>query len=106
MAATTAWTPVAGGLDLRVRVTPRGGRDAVDGLSSDAGTPPHLKLRVAAVPADGEANAAVTKLLAKWLGVPKSRVDIVSGETMRLKTIRIGGDPQALAARCAELVAA
>jgi uncharacterized protein YggU (UPF0235/DUF167 family) len=99
-----AWSLAPGGLTLRVRVTPRGGRDAVDGLG--AGDVPHLKLRVAAAPADGEANAAVTRLLAQWLGVPKSKVDVVSGATMRMKTIRVEGDPAALAARCAALVAA
>jgi uncharacterized protein len=104
--AAEAWTPVSGGLALRVRVTPRGGRDAIEGLSDETEAVRHLKLRVAAVPADGAANAAVAKLVAKWLGVSKSRVDIVSGETMRMKTIRIDGDAAALAARCAALVAA
>lgn len=98
------WTPVSGGLKLKVRVTPRGGRDAVEGLG--AGETPHVKLRVAAAPVDGDANDAVIKLLASWLGVPKSKIEVISGATMRLKTVLVGGDPQALAQRCQTLVAA
>jgi uncharacterized protein YggU (UPF0235/DUF167 family) len=101
-----AWTPVTGGLKLKVRVTPRGGRDAVEGLGADAGEAPHVKLRVAAAPVDGDANDAVVRLLAKWLGVPKSKIEVISGATMRLKTVLVGGDPQALAQRCQTLVAA
>ncbi len=58
-----------------------------------------LRVRVTAVPDKGKANAAVMGLLAKTLGVPKSAVTLVSGETARLKTIAIEGDPAALAAR-------
>lgn len=95
-----AWFPVAGGIKLRVRVTPRGGRDAVEGLGADADEAPHLKIRVAAAPVDGDANAAVEKLLAKWLGVPKTTVEVVDGETVRLKTVMIDGDPVQLLHRC------
>jgi uncharacterized protein len=106
MALPHAWTPVTGGLKLKVRVTPRGGRDAVEGLGADAGETPHVKLRVAAAPVDGDANDAVIKLLAKWLGVPKSKIEVIAGATMRLKTVLIGGDPVQLAQRCQTLVAA
>ena len=101
-----AWTPETGGLILRVRVTPRGGRDAVEGLGVDAAEMPHVKLRVAAAPADGEANAAVETLLAKWFGVPRTRVEVVNGTTMRVKTVRVEGDPAQLLHRCQALVAA
>jgi uncharacterized protein len=57
-----------------------------------------LKLRVAAVPDKGKANAAVIALLAKALGVPKSALEITAGETSRIKTLVITGDPAALAA--------
>nr|WP_310524611.1 DUF167 family protein [Polymorphobacter sp.] len=99
-----AWSPVAGGIRLRVRVTPRGGRDAVEGIAADADEAPHLKIRVAAAPVDGDANEAVEKLLAKWLGVPKTRVEVVGGETIRLKTVQIDGDPVQLLHRCQALV--
>jgi uncharacterized protein YggU (UPF0235/DUF167 family) len=67
---------------------------------------PHVKLRVAAAPVDGEANAAVEKLLAKWLGVPRTRVEVVNGMTMRVKMVRVDGDPVQLTHRCQALVAA
>ncbi|KAB7644973.1 DUF167 domain-containing protein [Polymorphobacter fuscus] len=94
-----AWTPVAGGLSIAVRVTPRGGRDAIEGLGHDADTRPHLKLRVAAAPVDGDANDAVEKLVAKWLGVPRSHVEVTAGLTLRLKRVLVDGDPVQLARR-------
>lgn len=78
---------------LAVRVTPRGGRDGVDGIGEDANGASHLKLRVAAAPVDGAANDAVEKIVAKWFGVPKSDVEVTHGETARLKTLMIDGDP-------------
>ncbi len=76
---------------LPVRVTPKGGRDAVDGWALDPAGRPYLKVRVSAVAADGQANAALTAFLAKTLKAPKSAVRIVSGETARLKMIEIEG---------------
>lgn len=74
---------------LAVRVTPKGGRDTIDGWAADADGRPYLKLRVSAPPADGAANAAVLALLAKSLGRSKSSVRLISGETARLKLIEI-----------------
>lgn len=76
---------------LTVRVTPRGGRDSVEGWSRDEAGRPILKLRVAAAAAEGAANAAVIALLAKALDRPKSSVRIVRGETARLKQVEVGG---------------
>jgi uncharacterized protein len=72
--------------ELRVRLTPRGGRDAVTGLRDGV-----VQARVAAPPADGKANAALCRLLAKTLGVAPSRVEIVRGHTAREKTVRVDG---------------
>ena len=84
---------------LAVRLTPRGGRDAVDGWASGADGKPYLKARVSAPPVEGEANAALTGLLAKVLGVSKSSVRIAAGQTGRLKTVEVDGlDAAALAA--------
>jgi uncharacterized protein YggU (UPF0235/DUF167 family) len=55
-----------------------------------------LRVRVSAVPDKGKANAAVVALLAKALGVPKSAVSVVSGETARIKTVTVIGDGVAL----------
>lgn len=73
------------GATLAVRVTPRASRNAVlrDG---DA-----LRVTVTTVPEGGKANAAVVKLLAKALGIPKSRLELLRGETSRDKLFRIAG---------------
>ena len=76
---------------LTVRVTPRGGRDAVEGWSRDPAGRPVLKLRVAAAAADGAANAAVVALLAKALGLPNSAVRLLRGAGARVKQIEIAG---------------
>lgn len=74
---------------LSLRVTPNAGRDTIDGVETrDDGTSV-LRIRVTAVPDKGKANAAVIALLAKLLGVPKSSISIVSGETARNKTVLV-----------------
>lgn len=74
---------------LGVRVTPRSSKPGIGEWKVDPGGRPFLELRVAAAPADGAANEEVIKLLAKALGVPKSSVSIVSGETSRLKRLEL-----------------
>ncbi|HVK89855.1 MAG TPA: DUF167 domain-containing protein [Mycoplana sp.] len=82
------------GISLTVRLTPNGGRDAIDGVETDASGERHLKVRVRAVPEKGKANKALVALVAKAAGVPKSAVSLVSGETQRKKILRIEGDPE------------
>jgi uncharacterized protein YggU (UPF0235/DUF167 family) len=72
---------------LTLRVTPKGGRDAVEGWTRDEAGRPLLKVRVSAAPADGAANAAAIALLARALKVPRSSLHLVSGETARVKRI-------------------
>lgn len=86
-------------LRVAVRLTPKGGRDVLEGLARDANGKSMLKARVAAPPEGGEANAALVLLLAKAFGVPKSAVTIVRGTTARLKQVTINGDVRKLAAR-------
>lgn len=81
---------------LAVRLTPRGGRDAIDGWASGPDGRPYLKVRVSAPPVEGEANAALTVLLAKALGVSKSSVRIAAGQTGRLKQIDLDGVTEAV----------
>jgi uncharacterized protein YggU (UPF0235/DUF167 family) len=78
-------------LRLTVRVTPRGGRDSVEGWAQDEAGRPVLRLRVAAAAADGAANASVIALLAKALGRPKSAWRLLRGETARVKQIEVEG---------------
>lgn len=87
------------GLLLHLRVTPNAGRDAIDGIETRDDGSAVLRVRVSAVPDKGKANAAVIMLLAKVLGVPKSAISLVSGETSRLKTLSVEGDPTELAGR-------
>jgi len=86
---------------FRVRLTPKGGRDAIDGWWAD-GTGRALKARVAAPPEDGKANAALIGLLARTLDVRKSDVRIALGAASRVKTIEVVGDDTLLAARLAK----
>lgn len=80
---------------LAVRVTPRGGRDAIEGWLRDEAGRAVLKVRVAAAPTDGSANAAVIGLVAKALRRPKSSIRLVAGETARLKLIEADGVDEA-----------
>jgi uncharacterized protein (TIGR00251 family) len=82
-----------------VRLTPKGGRDAIEGVVVDENDRPLLSVRVSAAPVDGAANKSLIKLLAKALGARKSEVVIASGETSRVKRLRIAGDYDAMAAR-------
>lgn len=85
------------GIRLHLRATPNAGLDRIDGFETrDDGTSV-LRVRVRAAPDKGKANAAVIALLAKALGVPKSAIVLVSGETARHKTLSIAGNPSGLA---------
>ena len=90
------WRYSTEGISVALRVTPRGGRDSIDGVEALANGRTVLKVRVRAIAEGGEANRAVTELLAKALGVPKARVRILSGVTSRLKQIAVDGDPRRL----------
>ncbi|MCK9521196.1 MAG: DUF167 domain-containing protein [Dehalococcoidia bacterium] len=70
---------------LAVRVTPRASRDEVKGFNDEGA----LLVRVTAAPTDGAANAAVTKLLAKALGLPSRDVVMVSGASARQKLFEV-----------------
>lgn len=94
------------GLELRVRLTPKSARDSIEGVETAADGRAHLKARVRAVPEDGKANKALVKLLARALGMPAGAIALVSGETARLKTLHLDGDPAALEARLLALVSA
>ena len=73
------WRYSTEGISVALRVTPRGGRDDIDGIETLANGRSVVKVRVRAIAEGGEANRAVTELLAKALGVPKARVKILSG---------------------------
>ena len=88
------WQKHGDHIRLSVRLTPNGGRNAIDGVEQDADGNAHLKARVSAVPEGGKANKALVILLAKKLGLPKSSITFISGETARKKILRIDTDPE------------
>lgn len=82
-----------------LRVTPNAGRDCLDGVETRDDNSTVLRMRVSAVPDKGKANAAVLALLAKSLGVPKSSLSLVSGETARVKTVLVATRSEDVKAR-------
>ncbi|MGD9918161.1 MAG: DUF167 domain-containing protein [Paenirhodobacter sp.] len=71
------------GAEIALRVTPKASRNAI--VAGEEG----LRAYVTVVPEDGKANAAVAKLLAKALGIAKTRLTLVRGQTSRDKVFRI-----------------
>ena len=98
------WKIVGRQIELRVRLTPSGGRDAIDGVEKDVEGLPYLKARVTAVPEDGKANKALIALLSKTLKIPKSSISFLSGETSRKKILRLDGEPEDLLGKLEKLI--
>ena len=105
-ASKEPWRYAASGISIALRVTPRGGRDDIDGIEQLADGRSVLKVRVRAIADGGEANKAVLVLLAKSLGVLKASVRLLSGATSRLKQIAVDGDPARLGGALRQLVSA
>jgi uncharacterized protein (TIGR00251 family) len=105
-ASRIPWRYSTEGISVALRVTPRGGRDDIDGVETLANGRSVVKVRVRAIADGGEANRAVMELMAKGLGVPKARVKILSGTTSRLKQVAIDGDPKSLGEALRRLTAA
>ncbi|MBL4806601.1 MAG: DUF167 domain-containing protein [Rhodobacteraceae bacterium] len=98
------WRVTAEGLEIVLRLTPKGGADRIDGVGVDVAGRPVLLVRVSVPPVDGGANKALIKLLAKTLKTSKSSVQFIAGETARLKRLRIVGDGDVLNARMVQAV--
>ena len=97
------WRVTPDGVVVRVRVTPRSSREGLGGVEATRDGAA-FKARVRAVPEDGKANAAVEKLVAAALGVPKSDAMLQAGAKSRVKLIAVTGDPDTLGAACAALL--
>ena len=97
MAASPPWTVTADGIVLSLRLTPRGGRDSIDGIEQSADGRSVLRVRVRALASEGEANAALLKLIARTLGVAQREVGLIAGATSRLKRVTVAGSGPALA---------
>ena len=103
---TDSWRYSTQGISVALRVTPRGGRDEIDGIETLANGRSVVKVRVRAIAEGGEANRAVTELLAQALGVPRAKVRLLSGVTSRLKQIAVDGDPVRLGEALRKVTAA
>jgi uncharacterized protein (TIGR00251 family) len=75
-----------GGVTIKVYVAPRSSANSVVGVHDG-----EIKVALTAPPVDGAANKALVEFLAKKLGVPKSAVSLMSGETSRHKVVQING---------------
>lgn len=75
-----------GCLIFNIRVVPRASKTEIVGEYDGV-----LKVRIASPPVDGAANTELIKVLAKQFGVPKSAVEIMGGQTAKLKQIKISG---------------
>ena len=76
-------------------MTPKSSKDEILGLRTFDGNAV-LMARVRALPDKGKANSALEKLVARWLGVPRSTVGLASGGKFRLKSIAVSGDTEEL----------
>ncbi len=84
------------GAALAIRVTPRASRNEISEILSD-GT---VRIRLMAPPVEGKANEALVSFLADVLDVPRSKIEIVAGETGRDKLVSILGlDAESVHAR-------
>ena len=102
----TAWSAAQNGVYITLRLTPKGGRDSIDGIEAMSDGRSVLKARVRAAPHEGAANEALAALLAKSLSVPPRSVEIVGGATSRIKRVHVVGDAVVLTAKLEKLAAA
>lgn len=97
------WQPVPGGVMVAIRLTPKGGRDAIGGVQAMPDGAEVLAARVSAPPHEGAANEALIRLLARAMGVPPRSIRIAAGATARVKRLAVRGEPTALAAKLEKL---
>lgn len=96
----------AGEVRLRVRLTPKASRDGLGRLERLADDSEVMIAHVRAAPSEGEANAALVALVAKAAGLPKSKVEVVSGHTSRIKVLALSGAAEAIVAALEHCAAA
>ncbi len=92
------------GLLLSLRVKPKASSDHLEGIEKDENGDWRLVVRVRALPDKGKANKAVCGLIAKAVGLAKSKVEIARGSKSRHKTLLLAGDSKELAEKIGEKV--
>ncbi len=100
---STVYTTASDGVFLALRVTPKASHNEVNGIAVDGQGRAALKVRVTVAPEGGKANEAVIKLLAKAVGVAKTAIVVVGGESAREKRVHIQGNSQELIEKLAKL---
>ncbi len=85
----------ADGATLTIRVTPKASRTEARGTVPIEGDATALSVRIAAPPVDGAANDELLRFLAKRLGVGRSALTLVAGQTSRVKRVRVSGVTEA-----------
>lgn len=93
-----------GGLELFLRVTPKSARAGLAGLHQGVDGKVSLQLKVTAQPEKGKANEAVIDVLSDLLRLPRKAFTLTAGETSRLKTVHIAGDPTAIEQTLSHLI--
>jgi uncharacterized protein YggU (UPF0235/DUF167 family) len=99
------WRATAEGVVVTCRLTPKGGRDGIDGISALSDGVSALACRVRAAPEDGRANEALCRLIAVAAGAPASQARVAAGAKSRVKQIAVAGDAEALIAALARATA-
>jgi uncharacterized protein (TIGR00251 family) len=95
------WRATPDGVVIACRLTPKGGRDAIDGVATLADGTRVLLVRVRSAPEDGKANEALCRLIAETLGVAASKARLVAGAKSRLKQVAATGEAGELMAKLA-----
>lgn len=80
-----------GNIIITLRVIPRAAKNSIQGIMGDT-----LKVRIQAPPVEGKANAGLVKFISKQWNIPRSNIEILSGETGRNKRLRISHPTDAL----------
>lgn len=91
-----------GGILLAVKITPNARTAAVKGVFTDAGGQEFLRISVVSVPEKGKANKELAAFLSRELKVPKSDIELVSGETAHLKKILLKRTGESIVAKLKE----
>jgi TIGR00251 family protein len=80
------WEAGPQGIRLQCHIQPKASRDAIAGVHNE-----RLKIHITAPPTDGKANAHLQKFLAKALGIPRTRIRLISGQSSRQKSLLLEG---------------
>lgn len=96
MLVSVPWQKNESGLRLAIRLTPNARQSKIEDIAVDEKGLPVLRIKVAAQPIEGKANAALMVMLSKTLGIPKSCIKLLKGETSRTKQVQLIGESNAL----------